>query len=298
MNLSHLYYFKKLAEVKNYTYASEELFISQPTLSLAISKLENELGTPLFLRQKGQVELTAEGQDYYHYVAAALQMLDRGSHLVKDRVGELNKSIKLGVIYSSQSRQWSAAIGHFRQSCGDDVLISLKQTTTPGVLRDLKKGTVDVGFSGIIGPDSDLISIPCWSQSVTLAVNKEHPLANRSSISLKELEGEGIVSYRLDGPLGPELSALIKGYDIDLKSFYTDEISLCSMVAANPNLIAITCHSWLVDSFKDEINTIPIEGAPKRFRQLYMSYRAEEPKTKIVSDFINLIKGYPFEELE
>lgn len=44
MNLAHLYYFRKLVEVKNYSRAAEELFIAQPTLSLAVSSLERELG--------------------------------------------------------------------------------------------------------------------------------------------------------------------------------------------------------------------------------------------------------------
>lgn len=51
MNLSQLYYFRKLAEVKHYTHAAEELFISQPTLSNSISQLERELGIPLFERE-------------------------------------------------------------------------------------------------------------------------------------------------------------------------------------------------------------------------------------------------------
>ena len=52
MNLSHLYYFRKLAEVQHYTHAAEQLFITQPTLSNAVSQLEKELGIALFERGK------------------------------------------------------------------------------------------------------------------------------------------------------------------------------------------------------------------------------------------------------
>ena len=58
MNLSQLYYFRKLAEVKHYTHAAEELFISQPTLSNSISQLERELGIPLFEREGRKIKLT------------------------------------------------------------------------------------------------------------------------------------------------------------------------------------------------------------------------------------------------
>ena len=64
MNLSQLYYFRKLAEVKHYTHAAEELFISQPTLSNSISQLEKELGIPLFKREGRTIKLTRYGAEF------------------------------------------------------------------------------------------------------------------------------------------------------------------------------------------------------------------------------------------
>lgn len=62
MNLSQLHYFKKLAEVLHYTRAAQELFITQPTLSGAISSLENELEVSLFERSGRSVSLTPQGE--------------------------------------------------------------------------------------------------------------------------------------------------------------------------------------------------------------------------------------------
>ena len=72
MNLSQLYYFRKLAEVKHYTHAAEELFISQPTLSNSISQLEKELGIPLFKREGRTIKLTRYGAEFYEYATEAL----------------------------------------------------------------------------------------------------------------------------------------------------------------------------------------------------------------------------------
>lgn len=54
MNLSHLYYFRKLVELGSYSMAAKELYIAQPTLSLAISNIEKELSTVLVKKEKGQ----------------------------------------------------------------------------------------------------------------------------------------------------------------------------------------------------------------------------------------------------
>ena len=78
MNLSQLNYFKKLAEVLHYTRAAQELFITQPTLSGAISSLEKELGAPLFERNGRSVLLTPYGEVFYEHVCLALPAIDDG----------------------------------------------------------------------------------------------------------------------------------------------------------------------------------------------------------------------------
>ncbi|MEF9877662.1 MAG: LysR family transcriptional regulator, partial [Gordonibacter sp.] len=72
MNLSQLYYFKKLAELQHYTRAAKELFITQPTLSDAMSSLEKELGVPLFRRDGRNVKLTPCGAEFNEYVRSSL----------------------------------------------------------------------------------------------------------------------------------------------------------------------------------------------------------------------------------
>ena len=82
MRLDYLRYFDHLAEVLNYTRAAEDLFIAQPTLSVAIKRMEKELGIKLFQRSDGstRIELTEMGKAYHEYVALALKDLDKGGY--------------------------------------------------------------------------------------------------------------------------------------------------------------------------------------------------------------------------
>lgn len=89
MNLSQLYYFCKLAELQHYTQAAQELYITQPSLSGAISTLESELGVDLFQKRGRNVYLTKYGKEFYQYVSAALRELDKGIEVAKEHAGKM-----------------------------------------------------------------------------------------------------------------------------------------------------------------------------------------------------------------
>lgn len=290
MNLSQLRYFKALAENKSFKTTVKTELISQSALSLAISRLEEELGCELFVRKKGSVDLTQEGEAFYQYISAGLRFIDNGVELVRDTSGEQKKEITIGAIYSAQSKDWSEVIYEYRKQTRGNVKIHVKQTTTQGVIKGLKRGTIDVAFGGTMGEDPDLCFFPCWTQQAALVVNKRHPFSNRREISLDELRGHYLISYYLEGPLAPELLRLVDGYDLQIDCLYADEITLASIVAANPDIMAIACRSWLLDAYLDEIKTIRIKEAPHDFRQLYMSYRVDIEQPKVVQKFIDVAK--------
>ena len=89
MRLDYLRRFDHLAEVLNYTRAAEDLFIAQPTLSVAIKRMEKELGIKLFQRSEGstRIELTEMGKAYHEYVALALKDLDKGLRIAREIQG-------------------------------------------------------------------------------------------------------------------------------------------------------------------------------------------------------------------
>lgn len=106
MNLAHLTYFKTLAETKTYRDTAYECSISQSTLSNAINGLEKELGTSLFVRNKGLAELTETGHIFYTYVDTSLRFLNNGIDIVKERSGKQIREITIGTILSAQSHDW------------------------------------------------------------------------------------------------------------------------------------------------------------------------------------------------
>ncbi len=297
MNLSHLYYFRKLAEVKHYTRAARELYIAQPTLSGAIAQLEKELGAPLFTKTAHQVELTDCGRDFYEHVCLALINLENGVALVRERVELQYATLKLGTTFAMQGKHWSQAVQEFKRELDVDIPIDIEQGFTYNLVDELKTGKLDVVFGGKIRDDPDLHFLPCWSQQLVLGVHRDHPLAKRKSISLEELRPYHMAGYVAGtNPAGEEMRALVEQEGLSIEQNYNDEITLCSLVSSDPTRMALICYSFLVKSF-DDVAVLTIDGLPKDFHKVYLIYRNDKNRLKIVDRFIEFISSYSFPEV-
>ena len=297
MNLTHLYYFRKLIEVGSYTNAAEELYITQPTLSLAVSNLESELGCALIKKRRSpKLELTQDGEDFYQAVVVACNALDNVTRTIKERTASENSTLSVGMVSSIQNSDWSNAIRKYHESTRQHVHVTWKQGTTAGLMKDLKDGSLDAIMAGVLEKrDSDIVSIPASAQSVCLLVNKANPLANRESISLDELTDMPIITYKSKGgPFAIEITSLIgKRKNLSIAYEYNDEITLASLVTADSRIVAIACHSWLIEAFHDVV-PIPIDEAPIDFHRFYVSYRKQERLPLALQEFVNFMKDYDF----
>ena len=113
MNLNQLHYFAKLAEVEHYTKAAEELSISQPSLSHAVSSLEKEIGTKLFEKQGRGVVLTKYGKIFKEYVDEVIHSLDTGVKKVQSMTGQTEGVVELAYIYTLGSGFVPRLVGDF-----------------------------------------------------------------------------------------------------------------------------------------------------------------------------------------
>ncbi|MGI6590622.1 MAG: LysR substrate-binding domain-containing protein [Eggerthellaceae bacterium] len=285
MNLSHLYYFKKLVEVKHYTKAAQELYIAQPTLSAAISALEKELGAPLFQKKTRAVKLTPYGQDFYRYVNMALQNLDKGVDLVEQRAGLRRMTVRIGAIYAVQDVEWARNMKEFRASAPTAVTLDIRQDRTHALLKGLESGLYDVVFVGTKSDDPNLISIPFRSFDLRLAVNEEHPLARRTSVSLSQLRPYHLLSYGSRSSVFSELQERFERNELDPDLSYSDGITMCSMVEADPSLIALVVQSFLLQAF-DHLSFVKVDTLDKGFHKAYLTYRDDEYSPDIVKSFV------------
>lgn len=296
MRVEDLRYFEHVAKVLNYTRASKDLHISQPALSLAVKRLEEEWGVQLLVRNRATVELTDIGRDIMECVSSALYDLDRARMLAEESLGTENAEINLGTIYAMQGKFWSQALFDFRRQCSHDPQITVTQAYSKELLRRLRAGQLDVAFASRIGDMKDLQYSLCWSQSLVLGVNKRHPFAQKESISLTELEGMEILSYNPYSPVTEGLRSLIDDYGLNVQYTFDDEITLSSIISADQSQVALFCYSLLINAF-DDVVCLPIREAPVDFHKTYVVSRDESRRPRVVQEFIDFMSAYRFPRL-
>lgn len=289
MNLSHLSYFKKLAEVQHFTKAAEELYIAQPTLSIAMNRLEEELGAPLFVRSHGKVQLTECGRQFYTFISTALTNIDRGVEIVHEYANEMNSVINLGSLYAIQGKDWSQALYRFRQMSRMNPQINVKQGYSVDLLADLQRGALDVVFASMptdMHMDGfDLME--CWSQQLVVCVNTNHPLADRKRVGFDDLMPYRVLTYQPESPCYREVMALLQGKGLSVEANFDDEITISSLLVSNPHDVGLFCYSYMVRAY-DNLVFLPVEDVPAAFHKVYLVSR-REPHSRVLSDFIEFM---------
>lgn len=296
MRVEDLRYFEHLSKVLNFTRASKELHISQPTLSLAVKRLEDEWGVQLLERNRATVELTDIGCDIVECISSALYDLDRAQTLAEESLGTENAVINLGTIHAMQGKFWSQALFDFRRQSSFDPQITVTQAYSRELLRRLRAGQLDVAICSRVGDMKGLQYSLCWSQSLVLGVNRKHPLAQRETVSLAELANVELLSYNPNSPVTEGLRTLVNNYGLNVHYSYDDEITLSSIVAADESQVALFCYSFLINAF-DDVVCLPIREAPVDFHKTYVVCRDESRRPRVVQEFIDFMSMYRFPRL-
>ena len=293
MRLDYLRYFNHLAKVLNFTKAAEDLFVAQPTLSVAIKRMEQELGVKLFKRGKGssRIELTESGAAYYEYVSLALNNLDTGLRVAREIQGEANSLVRVGTVYSMQGINWSQAMQAFLSKKSHPPKISIEQSYSPELIARLRKGELDVVFAARMDDLDDLNYIYVWSQPLVLGVHKNHPLAKREKITLDDLKKYEILTYPKESPV-QRIDIELPVDEMNLLREYDDEITMSTIISSDENKLALFCHSFLVNAFSDVVCR-RVEGLSEDFHKVYLVSR-KETHPKVVDDYISFMSAYSF----
>ena len=186
MNLDHLRYFVKLAEIRHYTRAAEQLCISQPSLSHAINQLETELGVPLFERSGRNTTLTRFGEEFLECAQRSLDTLDVG-------IGSLQRSargegvVRLGFLRTLGVDYIPVLTADFLDAdpdCG--IQFSFHSGLSGELIDGLLQRKFDLVFCSEPDPSLGLSAVPVTSQELVMIVPKNHPLAGQESVDLAD----------------------------------------------------------------------------------------------------------------
>ena len=297
MNLSQLYYFQKLAELQHYTHAAEELYISQPTLSHAIASLEDDLGCDLFRKEGRNVRLTEEGAFFKDYVDRSLTILDEGIAALKKRHGRLSGTVNLGAVATVRSDYLPAALVAYRRLRGSLVRINAMQAGSEELLYALERGDIDfaIGAEAVVkrGYAFDKLFV----QSLVVAVDKGHPLASRKSLSIQDLRGYDVFTYRRETPPGQMIDSFLRANNLNpdaanLARSYDDELMIGALTANEP-VVGLVLQTSSLLMYRN-LKIVPLkEDAARELYPIGLIYKEGAQFDPATQDFMEFLRSFP-----
>ncbi len=292
MNLAQLYYFRTLAQYEHYGKAAESLYITQPSLSNSIKNLEKEIGVPFFERVGRNVRLTEYGEEFNRHICVALDEIDKAVEIMHAYNSGLSGRIRIGVVISIQRNYLPRLLSTFKGAFGEDVVFDIYQGTTYECIKGLEDGKYDVVFCGKLhDADDEIEFIPQFSQNVVIAVNSNHPLAQRDKISLHELKDIKLTSYRSHSYAYKIFDGLFKARDLSVEQGFDDEISAASLVVSDKSIVAVILET-LDDLVLENFVTIPITELREPYHIIYLGYNKKSFHSHLVEEFIKFTQRH------
>ncbi|GAA0137066.1 LysR family transcriptional regulator [Paenibacillus sp. YSY-4.3] len=191
-------YFRTVARMEHMTKAAEELRIAQPALSKTISRLEADVGVPLFDRHGGRIRLNVFGKAFLVKVEKALTLLEEGEKEVSELAGLEQGSVHFATMTLDRL---SDALGEFF-ALHPEVNFRITQASMEDMTHLVEMGEVDMCFSLALPIDRpDISTVTVLKEDVYLAVPQGHRFAGRRSIHLSELAEEPFIGYKEGVPI-------------------------------------------------------------------------------------------------
>ena len=189
MTLTELKYIVAVAREKHFGKAAEACHVSQPTLSLAIKKLEEELEVKLFERTAGEVTVTPLGQEIIRQAQSVLEQAAEIKEIAKRGKDPLAGIMRLGVIYTIGPYLLPDLV---RQIIADipQMPLMLQENFTVRLLEMLRTGEIDCAILAEPFPDAGLAIAPLYDEPFMAALPMQHPLASQASITTDQLKNE------------------------------------------------------------------------------------------------------------
>lgn len=291
MELTQLKYFLAAANCGQIVQAAEMLHISQSAVSMAISRLEKELGVDLFERQGRSIRLTRHGESFAHMITPAMAELDFAANQMRTAQQEPDT-----ITLSVEMPDFATLFESIYCTLHPEARFRQGMDPTDVTRKKLVCGQVDFAISFEPFSDPDISSILLMQDPVLVQLSASHPLAGRDGIYLSELADTKFVSF------SPEYSfrrwtdgmCYLAGFRPDVCFEVGDGQSMFHVVRYRNAATFIGLSTWTEDDYaaepdvneEDDVKAIPLLDK-HCFRSAYLSYNKNRIITSETKSFLD-----------
>lgn len=273
ITLRQLKAFEAVARHLNYTRAAEELFLTQPAVSMQIKQLEQQLGEPLFEQMGKKVFLTEAGKEVYRYSLAIENQLSEMQMVLADMKGMQHGKLSLAVA-STANYFVPTLLGIFSKR-HQGVTVDIDVTNRENLLKALAANTADFAIMGKPPEGLELEAHPFMENPLVMLAAPDHPLAGRKHVPLAELAGETfIMRERGSGTRAArerffsEHGGTVFGKTMEMNS----NEAIKQAVQAGLGLGVLSIHTMEVELMLKRLVVLNVEGFPI-MRHWYIVHR-------------------------
>ena len=292
MTIRDLEYFVALAETRHFGQAAERCHVTQPTLSMQIAKLEQELGIRLFERDKRRVSLTDAGRQILTRAGSVLDGVNEIRDVARGLTGDLSGPMYLGVIPTIGPYLLPHLLPELR-SIYPDVKLYLREDKTDQLVEQLQHSTLDAAILSLPLDTPDLDYDVFFREELVAGLPKSHALARKKRVAMKDLADEPILLLEEGNCMRDQTLKLCRGSrPADPEGYRASTIeSLRQMVSAGMGCTFLPKLSTVGPFAKASPIAIRPLYAPTPRRDIALAYRKTYPKAASLKELARALRA-------
>jgi DNA-binding transcriptional LysR family regulator len=291
LDLAQLEIFLCIAEEKSFSRAAEKMLRTQPALSIAIKRLEEELGEPLFDRSSKSGTLTEAGRILLSYAQRMINMRDEAKDAISELRGMFRGRLTIGANESTSLYLLPKLLLEYRRR-HPQIKIEVFRNISERIPAEVLERNLDFGFLSYDPMHPSLQSLEVHRDELVLVVPPKHHLAGRKQVTVKDLGNEQFVAHNVKTPSRTRI--------FDFFAQYRTPLNICIELATLETIkdfvklevgLAILPRLAVEDEIKSgELIEVPVKGM-KIEKTLRLVYRREQTLSHAAKSFLDLVKG-------
>jgi len=290
LTLRQLQIFEAIVRLGSYTKAAEELFLTQPTVSMQVKKMSDTIGLPLFEQVNRQNRPTEVGAEIYRSCKNIFDTLTNLESSIAEYKGLKRGRLSLGVITTAKYFA-PEMLGAFCKEY-PEIDISLKVTNRERILERIAQGADDLFVLGRTSDDAGLISIPFAPNPMVVVAGKDHPLTRERNISLERLAQEPLILREPGSGIRDTATRLFRdrGLNPKVRMELGSNEAIKNAVVGGLGVSILSLHTLTLVGATGPVDILDVEGMPIQ-RQWYLVYPKERELSLIAKSFIEFVQN-------
>jgi len=282
-----------LCETQNYTRAAEQLSMTQPAVSQHIKQLERELGVRLFNRAEGRLKLTSEGEIAVRYATRIRRLYQNMAQEIRSEQREA-QHLTVGITHTAESSPVAEVLAQCA-SRHEHMTISLVSDTINNLYEKLRNYELDLAVVEGRPADSSLNCLMLDTDCLVLAVSNDHPLAQKSMVTLEQLRREKMILRRPNSGTRNLFIAQLESQGRSIDEFdvilEVDNIAtIKDLIRRNFGVSILARSSCLDELKKKKITVLPVENL-SMMREINLVYPDDFRHPDLLQDILSAYRS-------